>query len=58
MPMEPIEPPGDMWKFTVREQRWVWSRFDPDGNQKGQALRDFETLEECQADAARHGYAR
>ncbi len=56
--MEPIEPPGDMWKFTVREQRWVWSRFDPDGNQKGQALRDFETLEECQADAARHGYAR
>lgn len=49
---------GDVWTFTRQDDKWLWIRCDADNNEISRSRGVFDTLEECQADAARHGYPR
>jgi hypothetical protein len=55
-PMETIEPPGLVWRFSLQGEQWVWSCQDPDGNETARSRQGFDTMEQSQADAARYGY--
>ena len=46
------------WSFFVlADGSWVWRVLYPDGTDRSAEV-GFRTLDECTADAARHGYVR
>jgi hypothetical protein len=45
------------WKFATRgDGEWRWSAAEPDGSEATSPCA-FGSVEDCMADAARHGYA-
>lgn len=47
----------DVWVFQRNDSgEWVWQRLSPDREVLLQSPRGFPSMEECAADAARHGY--
>jgi hypothetical protein len=47
----------DVWSFHKSDpENWTWRRTSPDGEVLLEGRAAFSTIEECLADARRHGY--
>ena len=46
------------WRFMTRgDGEWRWAAAEVDGAEAAASLSAFASVEDCMADAARHGYA-
>jgi hypothetical protein len=49
---------GAKWKFATRgDGEWRWTATEVDGAEAAASASAFASVEDCMADAARHGYA-
>jgi len=47
----------DVWSFQKPDpDRWSWRRTSPEGEVLLEGRASFPTIDECMADARRHGY--
>jgi hypothetical protein len=45
------------WRFVTRgDGEWRWSAAEPDGAEAAASEAAFASVEDCMADAARHGF--
>ena len=48
----------DVWTFKKDTNgRWIWIRYSPEGEAMAASRADYETLDDCLADARERGYA-
>ena len=48
----------DVWSFKKDTNgRWIWLRYSPDGEAMFASRADYETFDECLADARQRGYS-
>ena len=55
--MELPNTPNDIWSFKKDTNgRWIWVRYSEEGEALLASRADYETLDECLADARQRGY--
>ncbi len=57
MAMDEIEvSSSDIWSFRRENDDWVWERITAAGQSVARSRATFRDMDECVADATRHGY--